>query len=141
MGPDVHWLTWQEETGFVYDARTLVKKGSFRYPGPGWGLTTHHKQVVMSDGSALIKWRNPQTYKIERQQHVHEGQTRIDRINELEYVRGEIWACVLPRDHIVRIDPLTGRVRGIAWDSYTDRLWVTGKKWPVIVEISVPKTS
>jgi len=162
VGSDVHWITWQEETGFVYDARTLEKKGTFRYPGQGWGLTTHGKQVVMSDGTSLIKWRNSQTYKIERQEFVDERGEPVERINELEFVRGEIWACILPRNHIVRIDPITGNVRGwinlsgllskresrgtgplngIAWDQYTDQIWVTGKKWPVIVEISVPKPS
>jgi glutamine cyclotransferase len=150
-------LTWQSHRGFIYDRDTFRRTASFDYPGEGWGLTHDARQVFMSDGTAQIRIWDPSTLQETRRINVHDDAMPIASLNELEYVRGEIYANVWQTDKIVRIDPADGRVtgwidltglltpaeisegadvlNGIAYDSLGDRLFVTGKLWPKLFEI------
>jgi glutaminyl-peptide cyclotransferase len=155
-------LTWQTQTGFVYDKSSLKVLRSFSYPGEGWGLTNDGKQIYMSDGSAEIRVWDPTTLKEVRRITVIDGGRRITDLNELEFVRSEIYANVWHTDRIARISPADGKVlgwidlsgllpkseqpdpeavlNGIAYDPAGDRLFVTGKLWPKLFEIKlVPK--
>jgi len=155
-------LTWQSQTGFVYDKSSFRVLRSFNYPGEGWGLTNDGKQIYMSDGSPNIRVWDGVTLKEIRRITVKDGATPVTQLNELEWVRGEIYANVWQTDRIARISPVDGRVlgwidltgilpkserpdpdavlNGIAYDAAGDRLFVTGKFWPKIFEIKlVPK--
>ena len=154
-------LTWTTQTGFIYDKSLRVLR-SFNYPGEGWGLTNDGKQIYMSDGSADIRIWDPATLREIRRITVKDGATPITQLNELEWVKGEIYANVWQTDRIARISPADGKVlgwidltgiiskaerpgpdavlNGIAYDATGDRLFVTGKDWPKIFEIKlVPK--
>jgi glutamine cyclotransferase len=155
-------LTWQSQTGFVYDKSNLRVVRSFNYPGEGWGLTNDGKQIYMSDGSSQIRVWDPATLKEVRRITVKDGNEPVTELNELEFVKGEILANVWQTDRIARISPVDGKVlgwidlsgilpksehpepdavlNGIAYDAAGDRLLVTGKLWPKIFEIKlVPK--
>jgi glutaminyl-peptide cyclotransferase len=145
--------------GFVYRRSNFRPLGRFRYPGEGWGLTNDGKQVYMSDGSAQIRCLDPANLAELRRITVHEGAREIPMLNELECVDGEIYANVWQTDRIVRISPVNGHVlgwidltgllpanqhpgpegvlNGIAYDAEHDRLFVTGKLWPLLFEIKV----
>jgi glutaminyl-peptide cyclotransferase len=163
FGQRVVELTWQSEKGFVYDRGTFKQTSAFDYPGEGWGLTNDGRQIFMSDGTAQIRCWNPVTLREVRRFTVHDGTSSVGQLNELEFVRGEIFANVWQTDRIVRISPLDGRVtgwidlagllpasdrisgadvlNGIAYDSPGNRLFVTGKLWPKLFEIQlVPKS-
>jgi glutaminyl-peptide cyclotransferase len=147
-------LTWEAGTGFVYDLASFHERGTFSYEGEGWGLTHDRRHLIMSDGSATLRFIDPGSFEVVRRVQVHDGATRIDDLNELEYIRGEIYANVWQTDRIARIDPDSGRVNGwidlsgllqdsghhgvlngIAFDARHDRLFVTGKQWPRLFEI------
>jgi glutamine cyclotransferase len=149
-------LTWQGEKGFLYDLATFAPKGEFQYPGEGWGLTQDGKRIIMSDGTAQLRFWDPQTLHETGRLPVTDFYGRpVVKLNELEWVKGEIYANVWQTDRIARIDPKTGRVtawinliglwrgsdhevktlNGIAYDAQHDRLFVTGKKWPKLFEI------
>jgi glutaminyl-peptide cyclotransferase len=152
-------LTWQSQTGFIYDKTNFRVLRSFNYPGEGWGLTNDGKQIYMSDGSAEIRVWDPVTLKEIRRITVKDGATPVTQLNELEWVRGEIYANVWQTDRIARISPAGGKVlgwidlsgilakaerpesdavlNGIAYDAAGDRLFVTGKLWPKIFEIKL----
>lgn len=151
-------LTWQSQVGFVYDATTFMPQRTFQYGGEGWGLTHNGSRLIMSDGTPTLRFLNPDTFAEERRIAVTDDGRDIHHLNELEYVRGEIYANVWPTDRIARIDPASGRVKswidltgllpgadrtsgavlnGIAWDARGDRLLVTGKLWPKLFEIRV----
>ena len=149
-------LTWQHQTGFVYQFPELKFIKQFTYPGEGWGLTNDGKQIYMSDGTAQIRVWDPATLKEVRRITVRDGARQINALNELEWVRGEIWANVWMTDQIVRIAPATGKVlgwvdlsnlprdrttadvlNGIAFDPATARLIVTGKLWANIYQIEL----
>ncbi len=155
-------LTWQSQTGFVYDKTNFRVLRSFNYPGEGWGMTNDGKQIYMSDGSSQIRVWDPSTLKEVRRITVKDGNQPITQLNELEFVKGEILANVWHSDRIARISPVDGKVvgwidltnlldrtdrtsdeavlNGIAYDAAGDRLFVTGKFWPKIFEIKlVPK--
>ena len=106
-------LTWQEHECFVYDLASLEKIGTCRYNGEGWGLTTDGKSLIMSDGSSTITFRNPDTFAPERTITVTLRGQKVMYLNELEYIKGEIWANVYGTDQIVRINPQTGAVTGV----------------------------
>ena len=151
-------LTWLAQKGFVYEQGTFRLLRTFRYPGEGWGLTNDGRQIYMSDGTAQIRCWDPATLRETRRIDVHDGADAVERLNELEYVRGEIYANVWQTDLIARISPANGRVlgwidlagllspserrrtdvlNGIAYDAAGGRLFVTGKLWPKLFQIEV----
>ena len=152
-------LTWQSQTGFIYDKSTFRLLGSFNYSGEGWGMTNDGKQIYMSDGTSQLRVWDPATFKEIRRITVKDGSREITALNELEFVRGEILANVWQTDRIARIGPKDGKVlgwidlggilsrsdrpepeavlNGIAYDATADRLFVTGKLWPRIFEIQI----
>jgi glutamine cyclotransferase len=160
-GDRVVQLTWQAHRGFVYEAATFKLLKTFEYPGEGWGLTHDAKQIYMSDGTAEIRCWDPVTLKETRRIGVHDGARPVNMLNELEFVRGEIFANVWQTDRIARISPTDGRVvgwidlagllseeersrgadvlNGIAYDAAGDRLFVTGKLWPKLFEVQLVK--
>lgn len=152
-------LTWQHGRGFIWDRATLSKLGEWRYPGEGWALTHNGREIIMSDGTSQLRFLDPATLKEKRRVTVTADGQRIARLNELEWVKGEVLANIWMTDRIARIDPATGRVKGwidlgpvtrkvnrrgyddvangIAYDVRTDRLFVTGKNWPQLFHIRV----
>jgi glutaminyl-peptide cyclotransferase len=151
-------LTWQTEVGFVYDKATFERTGTFNYAGEGWGLTQDGTHLVMSNGSAQLRFIDPKTFSEVRRLTVRDGGQPVSHLNELEYVRGEIFANVWQTERIARISPATGQVKGwidlrglltpseavgadvlngIAYDAAGDRLFVTGKLWPRLFHIEL----
>ena len=160
VGAELFQLTWTSGVAHVYDRETLRELRTIRYDGEGWGLTTDGEQLVMSDGSDTITWRDPATLSVTHSIRVHDDGTPIHRLNELELVDGELWANVWMTTLIARIDPADGRVigwidlgalrpagtendrdavaNGIAFDSETGAVYVTGKRWDVLYRIERP---
>jgi glutamine cyclotransferase len=150
-------LTWRGGVGIVYDQQTFRELRRFRYPGEGWGLTHDGRQLIMSDGSATLRFLDPNTYQVVRRLLVSSQGRRVDQLNELEYVQGEIWANIWYKDHVARISPKTGSVlgwidfrnlwperpdreavlNGIAYDATNGRLFITGKNWPKLFEVRI----
>jgi glutamine cyclotransferase len=163
LGDRVFQLTWRSNVGFVYDKATFQSMRRFNYDTEGWGLTTDGKSLIMSDGTRTLYYLDPNTLQVTGKVQVKGGPATIAdmRLNELEYVKGEVYANVWPTDFIVRIDPESGEVvgwanlagilssdeskgvdalNGIAYDFVDDKLFVTGKYWPTMFEIKlVPK--
>lgn len=160
LNQQIFQLTYTTQTGFVYDRSSFKVLRSFAYPGQGWGMTNDGKQIYMSDGTSQIRVWDPATLKEIRRIDVKDGARPVTDLNELEYVRGEIYANVWHTDRIARISPADGRVlgwidltslvpraerpsdpeavlNGIAYDAAGDRLFVTGKLWPKIYEIKL----
>jgi glutaminyl-peptide cyclotransferase len=157
IGDQAFQLTWQNHKAFVYDADTFQLQKEFPYEGEGWGLTTDGRALILSDGTDRIRFIDPATFSVVRTIDVTAGERRVDRLNELEYIKGEIFANVWQTDDVVRIDPATGKVRGvinfsgllppqdrradtdvlngIAYDAKRDRLFITGKRWPHVYEV------
>ena len=157
-------ITWKSELGFVYNLETFAPESQFHYPGEGWGLTQDGKRIIMSDGSAQLRFWDPRTLgEIGRITVTDDGRP-VDELNELEWVKGEIYANIWQTERIVRIDPTNGHVvgwidlaglltpgdrvdgpvqtdvlNGIAYDAEHDRLFVTGKCWPKLFEIKLLK--
>jgi glutaminyl-peptide cyclotransferase len=157
-------LTWFSQVGFVFDMKSFTVLQQFSYPGEGWGLTRNERQIIMSDGTAELRFLDPRTLREVRRQRVTANGKPVDQLNELEWVEGEIFSNIWRSDRIARIDPLTGNVigwidltgilpasdrvpgvtnvlNGIAYDPATRRLFVTGKLWPKIFEIRLVKRS
>ncbi len=147
-------LTWQSQTGIIYDKRTFDELGRFTYEGEGWGLTHNGEELIMSDGSETLRFLDPDTMKVTRRLRVHSRGKPVKKLNELEFVDGEILANVWKKDYIVRISPQSGAVtgvinlagiyprrggedvlNGIAFDADQRRLFVTGKNWRYLFEI------
>jgi glutamine cyclotransferase len=159
FGGKIYQLTWKGEKGFVYDPQTFQKTGEFKYAGEGWGLTHDSDSLILSDGTDEIRFIDPNTFDVKRTISVKDAGRPVEEINELEYVKGEIYANVWHQDRIARVDPRDGRVagwidlsgllkpgettdeeavlNGIAYDEQGDRLFVTGKLWPKIFEIKL----
>jgi glutamine cyclotransferase len=153
----LYQLSWQNQKGFVYDLETFQLEKEFTYAGEGWGLTTDEQSLILSDGTDQIRFLDPATFAMKRSINVSDHGRPVVRLNELEYVKGEIFANVWQTDFIVRIDPATGAVtgwidlggllppadrdaitdvlNGIAYDAAGDRLFVTGKLWPKLFEV------
>lgn len=159
LNNNIYQLTWQNQTGIIYALSTFRKTGTFNYQGEGWGLTTDGKSLIMSNGTSVITFLNPKTFKIIRKIDIKDGEIPVNNLNELEFIRGEIWANVFMEDVIVRFSPLSGKVigwidlsqlhkalpvsgrrdvlNGIAYDHENDRIFVTGKFWPILFEIKI----
>ncbi len=157
----IYQLTWREKTGFVYDLNDFKLLKQFSYSGEGWGLTNDSTNLILSDGTHVLRFINPETFEVVRTLAVFDEKGRpLMEINELEYIKGEIWANVWQEGEIVRIDPNTGKLvsridltkladeemdssrdadvlNGIAYDSASERLFITGKKWNKLFEIKV----
>jgi glutamine cyclotransferase len=156
-GSQLIQLTWETNIGFVYDRATFKQLRTFSYRGEGWGLADDGSRLVMSDGTPELRFLNPETLVETGRVRVLDGPTAVDDLNELEVVKGEIFANVWLTDRIAVIAPATGRVvawldlkglmpaqsnsdavlNGIAYDAARDRLFVTGKLWPRMFEIRV----
>lgn len=155
----IYQLTYRNQKGFIYDATTFAKLGTFKYTSrEGWGLTTDSINLIMSDGTNKISYINPVTFKIEKEIYVTKNDSILGNLNELEFVEGFIFANVFTTDFIVKINPETGQVvgiidisnlhkqatlknpnsleaNGIAYNSLTKHFYVTGKLWPYVFEI------
>lgn len=161
LGDRLFQLTWQNQKGFIYDRATFRREGEFAYAGEGWGLTTDGQLLILSDGTDRLRFIDPVTFAVKRTLDVVLGDHPAGRLNELEYVQGEIFANVWGENYVVRIDPATGRVagivdfagllpaeeqkpdtdvlNGIAYDAAGDRLFVTGKRWPKLYEVRLKR--
>jgi glutamine cyclotransferase len=158
----VFQLTYKNQTGFIYDAKTFKNIGKFNYTNrEGWGLTTDGKSLIMSDGTSYITYLDPTNFSVIKTLDVAENGYVIDYLNELEFIKGFIYANIWTKNTIVKIDPNTGDVvgkidlstllyeskvrnpnsqetNGIAYDSISNKVLVTGKLWPTIYEIKFP---
>ncbi|WDS37863.1 glutaminyl-peptide cyclotransferase [Pseudoxanthomonas sp.] len=153
-------LTWRSGVGAVRDLKTFEITGSFRYSGEGWALTRDDQHLYMSDGTPTIRVLDPVSLMQMDSINVTSDGKPLQRINELEWIKGELWANVWMTDRIARIDPKTGKVigwvdlkgmfdyhalpnptddvpNGIAYDAEHDRIFVTGKRWPKLFEIKL----
>jgi len=157
VGNRLYILTWQEKTCFVYDIDSWKQVGSFKYFTEGWGLTTDGKQLIMSDGTSRITFRDPETFEVKREITVKLRGQKVMYLNELEYIKGEIWANIYGSDLIARINPETGAVtsvinctnillrnlrtsrtdvlNGIAYNPEDGNIYITGKYWPKMYRI------
>jgi len=155
----IYEWTWQSHICFVYDSFSLRPVRQFTYSGEGWGMTRTSREIITSDGTATLRFRDPATFKETHHIVVKDGNNPVEQLNELEYVKGEIYANIWHSDRIARISPRDGHVigwidltglmpasrriddesvlNGIAYDAQHDRLFVTGKLWPKIFEIKV----
>jgi glutamine cyclotransferase len=158
----IYQLTWQNGVAIVYDLATFDLLETFIYDGEGWGLTDDGRNLILSDGSATLKFLDPKNFEVLRTIDVRSDAGPVDRLNELEFIDDEIWANIWYEDRIARIAPETGEVigwidvsdlypqsrrrredvaNGIAYDEKTDRLFVTGKNWPQLFEIELVGSS
>jgi glutamine cyclotransferase len=151
-------LTWRSGKAFVYDRASFGLLGELPYQTEGWGLTYDGTSLIMSDGSATLFFLDPVTFEQTRSVTVTLDGKPLDELNELEWIKGEVWSNVWRTDTIVRIDPTSGQVvgvldmtgllpnrrdsddvlNGIAYDAETDRTFVSGKRWPLLFEIRLP---
>jgi glutamine cyclotransferase len=163
MQDKVYQITWKNRTGFVYDAKSLKKLNTFTYETDGWGLTNDGTNIIMSDGSSNLYYRDPNTFKTIKIVGVTDNNGPVGSLNELEYIDGFIYANVWLTNYIVKIDPSNGHVvgrldftgvleqaakqspdanrgnvlNGIAYDPEKKSLYVTGKLWPVMLEVKL----
>ena len=153
----LYQLTWKSQRAFVYDLATFQPRDTLSYTGEGWGLTTDGTALYMSDGTAKLRVLDPRTFAVRRTIDVKDGGSPVSQLNELEWVDGQILANVWQSEQIARIDPATGSVvgwidlqgilptsqrtgkedvmNGIAYDTTTKKLFVTGKWWPTLFEV------
>lgn len=159
LNDKVFQLTWTSQTGFVYDVHDFHLLRRFSYSGEGWGLASNGRELFLSDGTAEIRVLDPESFHEKRRIKVHDRSAPVDQLNELEFVDGQIFANVWHTNRIARISPQTGDVvgwidltgllssvyrlepeavlNGIAYDSTRKRLFVTGKLWPSVFEITL----
>jgi glutaminyl-peptide cyclotransferase len=156
----IYQVTWTNKVGFVYDKSDFRVINKFFYQTQGWGLTTIDDRIVMSDGSNTLYFFKPEMFEEISKLEVYDNEKKVDQLNEIEYINGEIWANIWQTDLIARIDPSTGKVNsyidmaplfpvskrsevnadvlnGIAYDASGSRIFVTGKRWPKLYEIKV----
>ncbi len=158
---ELYSVTWHGGLGFRWSLDGFRQLGSFHYSGEGWAMTQDGQHIILSDGTPVLRFLNPVTLKVVRRLRVTAEGVPVERLNELEYVRGEILANIWMTSRIARIDPQSGRVKGwldvgalvaqigsndpdavpngIAYDKTTGRLFVTGKDWPLLFQIRLPK--
>jgi len=157
LGDKIYQVTWRNQKGFVYNLATFAVEREFTYEGEGWGLTTDGLLLILSDGTNVLRFIDPVTFKVKRTISVYYQGRPLNRLNELEYVKGEIFANVWQTNAIVRINPANGNLlglidcsgllgpddyrpqtdvlNGIAYDTPGDRLFITGKNWPKLFEV------
>ncbi len=154
----IYQLTWLSKIGFVYDLQTFRKNGEFHYQSEGWGLTHDDASLILSDGTNKLQFIDPVSFAATKTIEVYAGNEAVTNLNELEYIKGEIFSNIWHASRLARIDPQTGRVlswidltplvtreqhdsedvlNGIAYDPNRGRLFVTGKRWSEIIEIEV----
>jgi glutaminyl-peptide cyclotransferase len=155
----IYQVTWRSKVGFIYNKSDFKLINKIYYPTEGWGMTTMDDKIVMSDGTNVLYFYEPDMFTVISKIEVYDNEKKRDSLNELEYINGEIWANIWINDHIVRIDPATGKVlgyidlkgilpstdrnantdvlNGIAYDKAGNRIFVTGKNWPKLFEIKV----
>jgi glutaminyl-peptide cyclotransferase len=159
-GSEIFALTWQSGIGFVHDRDTFRQKRTFNYIGEGWGLTRDASGLIMTDGTDQLRFIDPATFRERRRVKVTAEGKPVRNLNEIEFVKGEIFANVYTTDYVARINPQTGKVtgwidlrgllsarerasaevlNGIAYDAAADRLFVSGKLWPRMFVIRVIK--
>jgi glutaminyl-peptide cyclotransferase len=163
VGDKIIQLTWESHIGFIYNKTSFALLGNFPFTTEGWGLTFDGKHLIMSDGSANLYFLDPTTFQRVGQVAVHDGNTTVVNVNELEYINGEVYANIWQTNKIVIINPQNGKVEGwidltglasehnqnldavlngIAYDKTNNRLFVTGKDWPSLYQIKlVPQTN
>jgi glutaminyl-peptide cyclotransferase len=159
-GDEIYSVTWHGGVGYRWSLRGFRKLGSFHYAGEGWALTRDATHIILSDGTPVLRFLDPKTLKVVRRLRVTAEGKPVERLNELEYVKGEILANIWMTNRIARIDPATGAVKGwidmsllaaqigsndpdmvpngIAYDAAHDRLFLTGKYWPLLFEVRLP---
>ena len=152
VGDEIYQITWRSRTGFVYDKTSFKKLREFQYAGEGWGLAYDGRHLVMSDGSDMLRFFDPATMREVRRLRITSGGRRLDRLNELEFAGGFLYANIWYSDSIAKISPRSGEVvavydmsglyprrqrqsremvlNGIAYDEAADRFFLTGKNWP-----------
>jgi glutaminyl-peptide cyclotransferase len=157
----VFQLTWTDERGFIYDANSFNKIGEFNFTGEGWGLTNDGQNLILSDGTNQVRFLDPQTFTVTKTLKIFDNGRPLVSLNELEYIKGEIYANIWHSDKIVRIDAESGRIlgwidlsgllpeaqrqnseavlNGIAYDQTGDRLFVTGKLWSKLFEVRLKR--
>lgn len=156
----IYQVTWTNKVGFIYNKSDFSVINKIYYPSQGWGLTTANDRIVMSDGTNILYFFEPEMFTVVSRLEVYDNEKQLDQLNELEYINGEIWANIWQTDLIARIDPSSGRVNsyvdlssifpesrrrevnadvlnGIAFDPEGKRIFVTGKRWPKLYEIQV----
>ena len=156
----IYQVTWTSKVGFIYNKSDFRVINRIFYPTQGWGLTTIDDRIVMSDGTNVLYFNEPEMFNAVSRIEVYDNEKKVDQLNELEYINGEVWANIWQTDLIARIDPLTGKVNsyidmsslypeskrrevnadvlnGIAWDAKGGRIFVTGKRWPKLYEIKI----
>ena len=166
LGDLLYQLTWRGGRGYIYKTATLARVDSFTYAGEGWGLTSDGRKLYLSDGTSQLRVIDPKGFRVERTVQVREAGHAVWMLNELEWVRGELWANIYKTDLIARIDPGTGAVvgwidvsgllstderrnvterggtaNGIAFDPAHGAVLVTGKLWPRLFEVEVPRST
>jgi glutaminyl-peptide cyclotransferase len=159
LNDKIYQLTWQSKIGFIYNANTFKKTGTFTFPSAeGWGMTTDGQSLIMSDGSSNLTFLDPATFRINKIISVTDNNGAVGNVNELEYIRGFIYANIYSTNNIIKIDTSSGKVvgkadfsklekeakdkfdgseymNGIAYDSAKNKIYITGKLWPTIYEI------
>lgn len=162
FGDKIYQLTWESHVVFQYDLDFKLLK-TFTIPTEGWGLTHDNQYLIVSDGSSRLYFRDPNTLDSVRTINVSDVSGLVNNLNELEYIKGFIYANIWQTDYIVKIDPQTGKVvgradftdllkkhgltvydlndvlNGIAYDSVTNRTYITGKRWPAMFEVEFNK--
>jgi len=155
MDDKIVQLTWQKQRAYLYDSKDFNVIGTLNYQGEGWGLTTDGKSWISSNGSDVLTWRDAKTFAPQRSVQVIWNGQPVKNLNELEWIDGKIWANIWYTNWILQIDPQSGKVlsyidikslvpsnadpedvaNGIAYDSVTKRIFLTGKRWPTLYEI------
>jgi glutamine cyclotransferase len=161
LGDTIYQLTWTTNKCFLYNKNTLeILQKDFTYQGEGWGLCNDGKQLIMSDGTERLTFRNPKTFEVIKTIEVYTHEQPVIRLNELEYIDGLIYANIWMTNNIAIIEPETGRVigvidgtnlasigrgkigdvfNGIAYNKEEDAIYVTGKLWEKIIKIKLQK--
>lgn len=155
---NIYQLSWLQHSGFIYDL-SFKQTGRFSYYGEGWGLTHNTQQLIMSNGSSKLSFREPGSFKEHHTITVRDNNKKVSQLNELEWIKGEIYANIWFSNWLVIIDPQNGQVKakvdladllpqserqadtdvlnGIAYDQEKGELWVTGKRWPWLYQIEL----